>query len=564
MNKKSKLILTSVSFLLAGIVTSSFLLTSCSSNNATPYAPYTSLSLNDINLNSSNYRLDSRTQEGQFYNSNSTWGNDNLNKWLSASQIRNLYYNESQKNTIQFLQNQGGTWDRVKNLYVSSNDNPIDSFSVNDFINKIKPTFFYGATPNALMKSIAESYNKVTIMSSAFQAISNLSNSIITYLACNGFSSLINNTSSVLNIASNFNSSISKEFFSGFALTFGQGKNVYHLWPSGFSAKISQTISNGSDANQPISMLNYSAGGKPNFPTQKITFSNIQLTYQWFKAKQNGGSYISDVSEINKTMLSAQKDTLNKISGNNQIDIQAFTLPIGNVTFDLIPEYYSYQDPFYRGLFDNVKTGLYKISNPVVINSNSKTDYSILYPSALQATVGETKVNWRGIVNVRKISDLQQKIPSSLYETIKSKDLNSLPYYQSNMNISIDQNKAQYTVQNLSNFNVYQMLTLLADPYNKSGNSYKDMPIYNNINDTEKENILNLWSIGWLINNPSNDKNIKDVQAYKDFKNQLKFGDKKVSAKDFIQNSNYNLGLNTIYNIINPTKITSTTPITFK
>ena len=60
------------------------------------------------------------------------------------------------------------------------------------------------------------------------------------------------------------------------------------------------------------------------------------------------------------------------------------------------------------------------------------------------------------------------------------------------MNFSVSQDKAEYKVANFSNFNVYQLLSLFADPYNKTGTSYKDMPVYNNVNDIEKQNVLNL------------------------------------------------------------------------
>ncbi|MBR2857851.1 hypothetical protein IKE96_01410, partial [bacterium] len=58
--------------------------------------------------------------------------------------------------------------------------------------------------------------------------------SIIAYLACNGFDNGSNidksdNFSEILNINNKFNTTLAKEFLCGFALTFGEGKNVYHL-----------------------------------------------------------------------------------------------------------------------------------------------------------------------------------------------------------------------------------------------------------------------------------------------------------------------------------------------
>ena len=579
MNKKIKLLISSLGFLSAGIITSSLLLTSCSSSNALPYAPFTALSLSaetadntESSLSNSNYRLQSKTQEGQFFNTDSTWGNDYSNKWLSVSQIRNLYYSEAQNNTIQFLNTQTN-FDSLKSQYKATTVTT-PAFTPNDFANKIKPVFFYGATPSTKMKSIAKAYNEINIMSSAFQAASNLAHSIIAYLACNGFDNGSNidksdNFSEILNINNKFNTTLAKEFLCGFALTFGEGKNVYHLWPSGFSATISQSISSSDGANQPLSIVDYNS---KTLPSQSITFSNIKITYQWFKANQSGGSYISNISDVNNAMTSNQKETLKKFTSNknttpgiDSIQTSAFTLPIGNLTFNLIPEYYSYQDPFYSGLFDNVKTGLYKISAPLNVTNSSKTDYNNNpYPTELAATVGQTSVNWRGIVNTNKVTNLSGKIPQTVYDKIKSLDLNTLPYYQSNMNFSASQDKAEYKVATLSNFNVYQLLSLFADPYNKTGTSYKDMPVYNNVNDIEKQNVLNLWAIGWLASNSSNINNIKDVQEYKDFKNQLKFGDDKVSANDFTKNSYYQSGLGIIYQIIVTSGITSSNIITFK
>ncbi|MBR2651636.1 hypothetical protein IKD48_02455 [bacterium] len=67
-----------------------------------------------------------------------------------------------------------------------------------------------------------------------------------------------------------------------------------------------------------------------------------------------------------------------------------------------------------------------------------------------------------------------------------------------------------------------------------------------------------------MSSHSSNINNIKDVQEYKDFKNQLKFGDDKVSANDFTKNSYYQSGLGIIYQIIVTSGITSSNIITFK
>jgi len=91
----------------------------------------------------------------------------------------------------------------------------------------------------------------------------------------------------------------------------------------------------------------------------------------------------------------------------------------------------------------------------------------------------------------------ENNLPSGVYDAIRDKNLNTLPYYQPNLAYAIDSSVVPYQVNsngvNLSPYNTTQLLNIFKDPFNKKTSTlYYNQPVYNNVNNLNKQTYLNI------------------------------------------------------------------------
>lgn len=599
--KKIKLALFASGFLLTTTVVGSLVLSSCvSSSSTTPYAPYTALYLSSNNSTNYSFRYQTSNNESSYYNTSNYFGSGNQNKYLSKTEIKNYYYSLAKKAVDSSLNS--SNWDKIKTLYGATNSSTtVENYKSTSNYKNNQPVFFYGVAPTTDMVNIANIYNQLNVISSVFQYASSLSNELISYLACDGINNLIDSSSqditelsSNINIAGTNNKNQNAlQLIAGQGVSFGVGKSIYQLWPSGFKANITSTNlgnssnqnannSNGimdasktnvGDINAPYNLANYSssssATNKPKSDSYKITVSDISITYQWYKTERVGGNYISNISQVNDSLTSDQQAGLKRLGiTDGKVGSIAYNLPIANMEFDVVPEAYSYQDPFYLGFYDTVSTGLYDVKAPMVLTSANDIDYSNTYPEDMKAKIGNSKsINWRGIVTSNK-NNLENHLPSSVYAIVKDKNLSTLPYYQSNLSYLNNSELAPYSITDskakLSAFNVTQLINIFKDPFNKIGASfYYDQPVYNNVNNLNKQVYLNIWALGWLTKNQSNDKNIADVPEYKQMKKTLNFGTNSSVDQSLISDDTFRTGKEALYSLVNLSSTSASTGYKF-
>ena len=583
--KKSKLTLLAMGLVLSTSVIGSIALSSCTSSSTNPYGPYTKLDLVINGTITNTFRYQTSNTELSYYNTSSDFGTQNQNRYLSKNTIKSHYY-ELAKTRVKDSLN-ATNWTAIKNLYGASASNvTLDSYQASNSYKNNQPSFFYGTTPTSQMINVANIYNKLNIMGSIFQYASNLSNELLTYLACDGIGALSDSKiTDIADLTNNINNSgtttrnqFALQLLAGNGISFGVGNDIYQLWPSGFSASINAVnpITNPNqnvdgavmeanktqlgDINAPYNLANYSSSNsdtnKPKTSSYKINVSNLKITYQWYKTDRSGGNYVDSFNLVNSATTSDQKSGLSKLGiDSGQVNSLAYTLPISDLQFDLVPETYSYQDPFYSGIYDTVTTGLYDVKAPMLLNSNNKIDYANnTYPNGMKTTIGtSTTVNWRGIVATSKNNLNENNLPSGVYDTIRDKNLNSLPYYQPNLAYAIDSSVVPYQVNsngvNLSPYNTTQLLNIFKDPFNKKSSTlYYNQPVYNNVNNLNKQTYLNIWSLGWLVENSTNTKPVNESDAYKNMKSNL---DKSGVTNVLLANKTFTTGKTTLYKLIN-------------
>lgn len=607
LKKKNKNIIIGISTLLLATTIGSVILSSCTSNVSSSYAPYTSLSTTN---GTNKIRFQTNNSESSYFNTSKTlFGEKDQNKYLSKTTIKNFYY-ETNKKRVEEVLKKTENWEQIKTLYNFNATEANKGKTFEEYYSKNKPQFFYGVNPTNNILEISKIYNELNILTSIFQYASTLSTRLMTYFSTVSMPIIFDNpNNNPLNPITQLNDSqniYALESLAAFGLSFGSGSNTYHLWPSGFTADIivdsnvqfssNENINSGSeimnssktnvgDINAPFDIANIDATNKTiNLPNYKLNVSNIRMNYQWYKANRTGGNYINTVKEINDNLTNDQKNNLKKIGINSgQISSLSYSMPLIDMQFNLTPEYYSYQDPFYPGVYNSVTTGLYNITQPLLYSPVKSSDINFIdntYPTSLQTKIKNNKsVNWRGIVNVNKINQLDNNnLPSNLFETIKNKKLDTIPYYQKNMIFKSDTKLPPYTLkinsstsapQYLSSFNVNELLSLFLDPYNKNSLSYADKIVYNNVNDLAKNNFLSFWILNWIWSNPNNDKKIVDLKEYKELKSALGFKNNNVNINNFYKPSNkyssgYQKGLLAFYEIVNFANMQKGSKIEFK
>lgn len=576
--KNKRLLLASFGLLSFSTIVGSVALSSCTSSSTTPYAPYTAIKMNITsggNTTTSTYRYQTSNKTISYYNTDdSLFGSSNQNKYLTLSNIKDYYYGQN-KTLVQNILTDAN-WSTLKSLYgESSSTVELSSY-------KTRPDFFYGAAPTSSIINIAKIYNQMSISSSIFQYLGSLSNTLLSYLVADSIGSLFNNDiKDLIGLNSQLgDNQIAKELLAGNAFTFGIGGNIYQLWPTGIEADINfpdelnssnanvnntlMTASNTktNDINAPYNIANYNSSNSqtnlPKITANKVIVSNIKITYQWYQTSRVGGSYIDSFTSVNNATTSDQKAVLKKMgieSGN--VNSLAYSLPISNMTFDIIPETYSYQDPFYSGFYDTVFTGLWNVKTPLTLKTNNTIDFTELYPSAMATSISDSQnVRWRGIITTSSINSLKNYLPESVYKDVSSKKLSNLPYYQNNLSYTNDINVLPYASSDsnvmLNQYNLNQLLNLFSDPFNKlSSTIYYNQPVYNNVNNLTKQNYLNIWTLGYLIANNSTNIDIKNDSEYKNIKSQLNFSsnDSNISSS-LMNNQYYTSGKSAFFNLI--------------
>lgn len=608
MKRKNKNIVIGVSTLLFATIVGSVILSSCTGNTTNSYAPYTSLSTSS---SQNKIRFQTSNSESSYFNSSNTlFGDKNQNKYLSKTTIKN-FYQEANKKRVEEVLKKTENWDKIKMLYSFTATEANKGKTFDEYYVKNKPQYFYGVTPTKDILDISKIYNELNVLTSVYQYASTLSTRLMTYFATMSmpliFEDPTNNPLKPTTQSREVQNIQSLESLAAFGLSFGSGSNTYHLWPSGFTADITvdtttaspnnenvtsgseimeATKTNAGDINAPFNIANIDQANKTiNLPTYKLNVSNIKMNYQWYKAGRVGGSYISDISEVNNNLTNDQKNNLKKIGlTSGQISSLSYSMPLVDMQFDLAPEYYSYQDPFYPGVYNSVTTGLYNVSQPLAYSPAKPSDINFSsneYPTSLQTKIKDNKlVNWRGIVNVSNINQLgNDNLPSGLFESIKDKKLDTIPYYQKNMIFKADTTIPPYGIKlnkttdtepkYLSAFNVNQLLTLFLDPYNKNSLSYVDKIVYNNVNDLAKNNFLSFWVLSWIWANPNNTQKISDLKEYKELKSALGFKNNSVDINNFYKPTNqysdgYQKGLLAFYYMIDFANMTKGSKIEFK
>lgn len=607
MKKKNKNIIIGISALLFTTTIGSIILSSCAGNATNSYAPYTSLSLAS---GTNKIRFQTNNNESSYFNTSKTlFEEKNQNKYLSRTTIKNFYY-EINKKRVEEVLKKTENWEQIKNLYNFTPTEINKGKTFEEYYSKNKPQFFYGVNPTNNILEISKIYNEINILTNIYQYASTLSTRLMTYFSTISmpliFENPDNNPLKPITQLKETQNIYALESLAAFGLSFGSGSNTYHLWPSGFTANITtentvqspsnenitsskeimeSTKTNLGDINAPFNIANIDVANKTiNLPSYKLNVSNIKINYQWYKTDRTGGYYIDTVKEINDNLTNDQKNNLKKLGiSSGKISSLSYSMPLIDMQFNLTPEYYSYQDPFYPGVYNSVTTGLYNITQPLMYSPTKLSDINFIdnmYPTSLQTNIkGDKSINWRGIVNVSKIDQLDNNnLPSNLFETIKNKKLDTIPYYQKNMIFKSDTKLPPYTLkinsltstpQYLSSFNVNELLSLFLDPYNKNSLSYADKIVYNNVNDLAKNNFLSFWILNWIWSNPNNDKKIVDLKEYKELKSALGFKNNNVNINNFYKPSNkyssgYQKGLLAFYEIVNFANMQKGSKIEFK
>lgn len=591
--KNKRLLLAGLGLLSLSTVVGSVALSSCTSSSTTPYAPYTALVMNNTTSNgdststsSVTYRYQTSNKTVSYYNTGSLFGTDNQNKYLTLTNVKDYYYAQSKLLTESVLTE--SNWSTLKSLYgESSSSVELSSYTT-------RPNFFYGAAPTSTLVSIAKIYNQMSVMSSVFQYAATLSNTLLSYLVADSIGPLFNTSiQDLIGLSTQLGSNEqAKELLAGNAFTFGVGNNIYQLWPTGIEADITfpdemntsnsnagstlMTAENtqANDINAPYNIATYNSSNSstslPTISSQKVKVTNIKITYQWYKTGRTGGSYITDINLVNSATTADQKAVLAKMgltiddtSDTGYVGSLAYSLPISDLTFDVIPETYSYQDPFYAGLYNTVTTGLWNVKTPMTLSTSNSVTFTELYPNEMKITIGNsTSVNWKGIVSVSSMSQLKNSLPSTLYESISSKKLSTLPYYQTNLSYTNNTDVVPYAITstslNINAYNFKQALSLFSDPFNKSSSTlYYNQPVYNNINNLTKQNYLNLWALGYLASKGDTNVDILSDSEYKSMKSQLNFSNNQTSVpSDLLTNSYYTSGKTAFFNLI---KLSETT-----
>lgn len=582
--KNKRLLLAGLGILSLSTVVGSIALSSCTSSSTTPYAPYTAIKMNITNGTStttSTYRYQTSSKTVSYYNTDSSlFGSSNQNKYLTLANIKDYYYEQSKTLTQNVLTD--ANWSTLKALYGES------SSTVELANYKTVPNFFYGAAPSTALVNIAKIYNQMSITSSIFQYAASLSNTLLSYLVADSIGPLFNNSITDLiglgnQLSTNENA---KELLAGNAFTFGIGGNIYQLWPTGIEADINfpdelnsgnanvgstlMTAENtkANDINAPYNIATYNSSNSstnlPKITASKVTVSNVKITYQWYKTGRVGGSYIDSVNPVNSATTKDQKAVLAKMGiSDGDVGSLAYSLPMSNMTFDIIPETYSYQDPFYSGFYNTVTTGLWNVKTPLTLKTSNTVTFTEIYPTAMATSISDTQnIRWRGIITVSSISSLKNYLPESVYSEVSTKKLSTLPYYQPNLSYTNDTDVLPYATTDsgvtLNQYNLNQAISLFSDPFNKSSSTiYYNQPVYNNVNNLTKQNYLNLWSLGYLIANNSTNVDIKNNSDYKAIKTQLNFSSSNTAVPDsLLTNSYYTSGKDAFFNLI---KLSSTT-----
>lgn len=468
--------------------------------------------------------------------------------------------------------------------------------------------FVYGVAPTEKMKEISELYNYITIQGNVFKLVSALANELISYgigtefadmynWLANGTPTATNNplsltTSSaaqpqngVTNVvdkdtqiqnakdfantsvmqwgqkiqggsdsstgAKDDSKSIAKEFTLGVGTIVGEGKNTYHLWPSGFNAKFTwtevSTADNGSKGTPGINNPYPINSGKQG-PTQyKLEVSDITINYQWYKAKKTGGDFVN-AQTVNDHINTQQKATFEIANGVGEVHNSAYKLPISSLEFNVAPMTSSYVDPIQTALIDYVYNGIYTIQ-PALVNNND-IDWNINAPDAFKSVSGnntssgtdgsstreeqqETSatqiggVSWQSLRSVSKNkfsnSIYKENLLDSTYKQIESAlngngdDLSKVPFYSPNAQAWTADTDYQSSFQFMSSssankqnsvlLNYYQtkyLTKFLSNIYGGAGLKPEDRPVANNHNNLEKYTFLNMWKLGWMANNVNN------------------------------------------------------------
>lgn len=568
--KKSKKIIGGLIGLVSLASVTAITLSSCGPTGSSPYAPYTAI---NVNASDEYLRYETSSNMTSYYNSDPTlFGKDNVNKYLSSKQIKEYYGQKSQEH-VEAILNDVNNWNAIKELYGDNGGNNATKSQYYELLQnkkQEKPYFFYGVSPTADLVKIADIYNRVNVMSDIYTSIYHLVQSLLTY-AIHANSQSINDIN--FNSVSDFKDQWlykmpANEFIFAQYCTVGQGNNVYQIWPSGltFDCKNQPTNTNKNVGNLP-SDANYKANtelgdiGAP-YPlaqynstndgiqtiNNEIQLTNIKVNFSWFKTERNGGDYVK-LNSVNNALTSENVDMLKKIGvSSGEITTQSFSLPISDLTFNIIPEIYSYQNPWFSGIYNTVYTGLYNVSAPIInqptsdINADSYKNYK--YPNSLKTTIGTNnqEVNWRGLVNVRnnETQALKDFVDSQTWGAISgAKDLKSVPYYQSNLSLirKTDAENYKINLPNGNNINFESMYEindkLFLDPLNKS-DKVSQSAIFNNVNNLEKFNALNLYGLGLIVNQGISD--ISNNSQFNSFKNKLSFGNSKVTAINVAKN----------------------------
>lgn len=589
--KNKRILLAGLGLLSLSTVVGSVALSSCTSSSTTPYAPYTAIKMNvtsGSNKTALTYRYQTSNKTISYYNTDSSlFGSSNQNKYLTLTNVKDYYY-EQNKTLVQNILTDAN-WSTLKSLYGES-DSTVQLANY-----KTRPNFFYGAAPTSALVNIANIYNQMSVTSSIFQYVANLSNTLLSYLVADSIGPLFNSSiTDLIGLANQLGTNQNaKELLAGNAFTFGLGGNIYQLWPTGIEADVNfpdelnsgnanvgstlMTSANtkANDINAPYNIATYNSSNSstnlPKITANKVTVSNIKITYQWYKTGRVGGSYITSVDPVNAATTANQKSVLAKMGiTDGNVGSLAYSLPISDMTFDVIPETYSYQDPFYSGFYDTVTTGLWNVKTPLTLKTSNNVTYTETYPTAMATTISDSSsVRWKGIITVSSVSSLKNYLPESVYSTISSKTLSTLPYYQANLSYTNDTDVVPYAITDsavaLNQYNLNQALNLFSDPFNKlSSTIYYNQPVYNNINNLTKQNFLNLWALGYLTANNSTNVDIKNNSEYKAMKSQLNFSSSNSSVPEsLLSNTYYTSGKNAFFNLIKLNGTTSSSGYQF-
>ena len=573
---KFKYILLSTILVATTAVIPTVLLTSCSSSNST-YGPYTVLNINNSNYNNK-FVYWTGSNSIEFYNSNNSIINDASynNTWVNLSTLRSYYLKLSKQN-IQTYLNDDNNIDEIINNHKQPNDTVVyDKTNIKNAANSL--SFLYGVNASSEQTKIANLYNYMNILNSVFSYSTNFATTLLNYLITSEFPVTYNNLISqspqqyfsIFNCAEQIkNNNYAKQFLLGNGISFGIGANTYHLWPSGFSADIT-SINTNLNINSPYPYFQTTN----EFNGQKeIVANNIKINFQWYKTKNNGGEYVP-VSNINEHLTDEQRSILEKvgIKNNDVVELteNGFEININTpITFNLFPESYSYTDPLYSNLSDYVYTGIYNVV-PKAIKGDVSNDIvnTITYPSSI---LDKNSTHWR-LLKYEQANNRynETSLGKDLYDNISSEIRNNnmgafnndatkkIPYLVNNNSWASSEKNSSYSFQsiNIDYTDAYYINSIFLDPYyDSNSNRY----VANNQNDLPKENYINLWFLGSLVNDELaenielNYNKLKKISS-----NTFKSSDS--VAKNLSEyKSTFDVGLSTYYKLVNIGSVTKGT-----